>query len=84
MRYLAAPDQNFVLTNELLKDSRDDNRYYREVLEVAEQRCSRLLPVLLRCDAEELLRRVALPQRRERGKEVSPESLVLRMEEFAL
>jgi hypothetical protein len=50
------------------------HRTFRQIAEAAEGRGSLLVPVRLLCEAEELARRVAIPERRERLKSVNAEA----------
>jgi hypothetical protein len=65
---LAQPEASFIFTNELYEGKEVDRRFYDDVATLAAQRKALFVPVILRCDPEEVYRRVASPQRAERFK----------------
>lgn len=70
----AAPTVSHILTNHLGADPSDE-RFLRRIRGLAEQRRARFLPVWLDCPADELARRVVLPDRLERQKMRDPDDL---------
>jgi AAA domain len=68
---VAQPEASFLFTNVLYEGKPMDRRWYEDVALLATQRQSRFVPVILRCDPEELSRRVASPERAARFKETS-------------
>jgi hypothetical protein len=73
MRYLAKPDRNFVLTNELVAGDEEDEQVFHEVRALATARGAAFLPVRLLIAPEELARRVVSPQRQALLKSRNPE-----------
>jgi deoxyadenosine/deoxycytidine kinase len=74
IEHVSPRDWNFVFTNELTEDGDGSSlMLYSQILEVAEARGARFVPVHLRCDLEEHLSRVVRPERRERMKGVDPD-----------
>jgi hypothetical protein len=71
IRFLSPPNWNFIFTNDLSEDS-GSHKLFDDVANVAEARAARLVPVLLRCELDEYLRRVVRPERRERLKGINP------------
>jgi dihydroorotase-like cyclic amidohydrolase len=65
---LAQPDASFIFTNELYEGKVMDRRLYEDVATLAAQRKALFVPVILRCEPEELYRRVASPERALRFK----------------
>ena len=59
---IAPPEFSYVLTN-ALKDDPVDRQWYDRVLLLAARRNARFLPVQLRCDEAEHLRRIDTPER---------------------
>lgn len=68
---VAQPEASFIFTNVLYEGKPMDRRWYEDVALLASQRQARFVPVILRCDPEELSRRVASPERAARFKETS-------------
>jgi len=68
---LAQPEASFIFTNELYEGKPMDRRWYEDVALLATKRQARLLPVILRCELEEVCRRVTSPERAVRFKERS-------------
>jgi hypothetical protein len=62
------------LTNVLLDDD-GDRALFEQVRDLAEQRASLFVPVVLQCDRGEHLKRVAAPGRAELYKDAQPSSL---------
>lgn len=69
-----APSVNFIFTHAGIQGDERSRRTFRQIADAAEQRGSLLVPVRLVCEAEELARRVAMPERRERLKSVNAEA----------
>jgi hypothetical protein len=65
---LAQPETSFIFTNELYEGKVMDRRFYEGVATLAAQRKALFVPVILRCEPEELYRRVASPERALRFK----------------
>ena len=66
---LAPPEASFLLTNELFEGKSVDRRWYEDVAILATRRQARLVPVILRCDPEEVCRLIPrVAQRAEPGK----------------
>jgi hypothetical protein len=59
---------SLILSNHLAEGDKDDAEIYRQIESLAMARGSHLVPVRLLCEAEELYRRIAMPQRAERYK----------------
>jgi len=72
IRDLAKPGRVFVLTNVLLENDEDDALWFEDVVKLARDRNSLLLPVRLTITPEELSRRVVSPGRAEQFKEIDP------------
>ena len=68
---VAHPEASFLFTNVLYEGKPIDRRWYEDVALLATKRQARFVPVILRCDPEELSRRVASPERAVRFKETS-------------
>jgi hypothetical protein len=68
---LAPPEASFIFTNELYEGKPMDRRWYEDVTILATRRQTRLVPVILRCDPEEVCRRVTSPERALRFKDRS-------------
>jgi hypothetical protein len=69
-----APSASFIFTHAGIQGDERSRRTFRQIADAAEQRGSLLVPVRLVCEAEELARRVAMPERRERLKSVNAEA----------
>ena len=67
------PDWSFVFTH-AASDDPSDAGTCREILSAAERRGAKVIVARLRCDADELARRVLSPERRSRMKEMDPEA----------
>jgi predicted kinase len=65
---------SYVLTN-VLDDTEEDRAVYDRVKRIAARRGSTFLPVLLRCERDEQLRRVTSPERIARFKIADPEKV---------
>ena len=73
IEHVSPKDWSFMFTNELTEDPDGSSlNLYSQVLQVAETRGSRFVPVRLLCDLEEHVSRVVRPERRERMKGVDP------------
>lgn len=70
---LSPPDWSFVFTHVAL-DHPDDIAVYHAIRETAARRCARFQPIHLKCDVDELSRRIASPERRALLKDVSPDN----------
>ena len=68
---LAQPEASFIFTNVLYEGKPMDRRWYEDVAILATQRKALLVPVILRCEPEEVCRRVTSPERAVRLKERS-------------
>jgi hypothetical protein len=68
---LAQPEASFLFTNELYEGKPMDRRWYEDVAILATKRQAMLVPVILRCEPEEVYRRVISPERAVRFKETS-------------
>ena len=68
---LSPRDWSFVFT---IADEPGELAFYDDIVGVARCRDSRFVPVHLCCETEELCRRIVLPGRRERLKDVSAEN----------
>ncbi|WP_421725813.1 AAA family ATPase [Bauldia sp.] len=68
---LSPADWSFVFTHVAL-DHPDDIAVYHAIRRTAERRDARFLPVRLTCDLDELIRRIAMPERRALLKDISP------------
>lgn len=68
---LAPPDASFIFTNELYEGKPMDRRWYEDIALLATRRQAKLVPVILRCEPEELYRRLTSPERALRFKDTS-------------
>lgn len=68
---LAQPEASFLFTNELYEGKSMDRRWYEDVAILATKRNALLVPVILRCEPEEIYRRVSSPERAVRFKETN-------------
>jgi len=68
------PSANFIFTHAGIHGDERSHRTFRQIADAAQRRGSLLVPVRLLCEAEELARRVAMPERRERLKSVNAEA----------
>jgi len=69
---LAPPQRSFVFTNSAMAGDASGERSLARVRTLARSRNSTYVPVVLRCDRDELLRRVANEDRRAHGKWIVP------------
>jgi predicted kinase len=60
---LAQPEASFIFTNVLLDRDLDDHLLYQDIENLADKRYALFVPVILRCEQEELCRRVTSPER---------------------
>lgn len=81
--HVAPRSFSYVLTNVLLDDD-GDRDLFEQVRDLAAQRTSLFVPVVLRCRKEEHLKRVAAPGRAEHYKDAQPSSLEKLMQERSL
>ncbi|HLI88105.1 MAG TPA: hypothetical protein VKV37_05405 [Ktedonobacteraceae bacterium] len=65
---LAPPQASYIFTNELYEGKAMDRRWYEDVATLATKRQATFVPVILRCEPEELFRRVTSPERAVRLK----------------
>jgi hypothetical protein len=65
---LAQPEANFILTNELYEEKSADRLLYEDIAALTAKREGLFVPVILRCEAEELYRRVTSLERAARFK----------------
>jgi hypothetical protein len=72
--HVAPKASSFVLTNVLLDDD-GDKALFEQVGNLADQRGSLFVPVILQCEEREHLKRVTAPGRAENYKDVQPSSL---------
>lgn len=70
---LSPPDWNFVFTH-AFTGTPQDYEMAEQIFAVADRRSADILVVRLTCSPEELVKRVTMPQRQLRFKEVDPES----------
>lgn len=70
---LAQPEASFLFTNELFEGQSVDRLLFEDVTILATKRKALFVPVILRCEPEELYRRVASPERAIRFKLRNPE-----------
>ena len=72
---LSPPDWSFVLTNVPVADEAADIALMERVRRLASARSSAYVPVEVRCETQELLRRVPLPDRRANMKWTDPDGV---------
>lgn len=65
---LAQPETSFIFTNELYEGKQADRLLYEDIATLTAKRKGSFVPVILRCEPEELYRRVASPERAMRFK----------------
>jgi len=65
---MAQPEASFLFTNELYEGKPMDRRWYEDIAILAAKRKALLVPAILRCEPEELYRRVTSPERAIRFK----------------
>jgi hypothetical protein len=75
IRDLSPPDWSFVFTNVLIEGNPSHARVPDQLAALAEARGSRYVPVRLRCDDDELLRRVVHPDRHGTHKWIDGEAV---------
>jgi DUF438 domain-containing protein len=71
---LAPPSWNFIFTHDGWEGLAEDQAIYELVRGTAARRNSLFVPVRLLCDEEELVRRVASPERKRELKSIDPEA----------
>ena len=81
--HVAPRHTSFVLTNVLL-DGRGDRTLFNRVKELAEERSSLFVPVILNCEEEVLCRRIVSPGRVENMKLTKISSVIKLMQEQPL
>lgn len=74
IRDLSPAGMSFIFTSELRQNNPADYVAFAEVRKLANARGSLFVPIRLVCDVEELCRRIVSPDRRERLKDINPES----------
>lgn len=72
--HISAPDTSFVLTNALTDQGGVDRGWYERVQKGAEERNAVFIPVRLSCSIEEMERRIVMPDRKARMKDINPGS----------
>lgn len=72
---LSPPDWSFVFTNHLLDGKGSGQQAVDNLRSLAGSRGSTYLPVSMRCDLDQLLRRVPNPDRREHLKWINPDAV---------
>jgi hypothetical protein len=77
---LAPPDRSFVFTNSVMVDDVSGLRSLERVRRLADARNSTYVPVALRCEREELLRRVPSEDRRRHGKWLVPSEVAAQLD----
>jgi hypothetical protein len=77
---LAPPERIFVFTNSAMVGVASGMRSLARVRRLAEARNSTYVPVVLRCDRDELLRRVPSADRRAHGKWIEPVEVATHMD----
>lgn len=75
IRDISPTHSSFIFTNVLFDNSAADVAYFTDIVELAQQRRAKFIPVRLLCSEDELCRRVVSPERIERFKTVSAESV---------
>lgn len=79
IQFLSPRDWNFIFTNDLTEDA-GSHQLFDDVVKVVTSRKGTLIPVLLECNLEQYLERVAQPQRRERKKSINTKEAQIRFE----
>jgi shikimate kinase len=77
IQFLSPKEWNFIFTNDLSEDS-GSHQLFDDVVKIVTSRKGTLIPVLLECDLEQYLRRVAQPERRERMKSINTKEAQIR------
>jgi hypothetical protein len=72
---LSPREWSFVFTNVLTEGVRGDRDVVGRLIELAARRQSRYVPVRLACSKEEFVRRVTLPDRKQRHKCIDPDGV---------
>jgi hypothetical protein len=75
IRTLSPPDWSFVFTNVLFAGDPGDEAAPGQLAQLAEDRGAVFVPVVLRCEVDELVRRVTSPERRHRMKWVDADGV---------
>lgn len=75
IRNLAPREVSFVFTIVLLGNDARDIAFFDEAVEIARERESLFVPVLLRCETPELMQRAANESRQERMKLIDPAAI---------
>ena len=71
IKELSPKEWSFIFTNGLVHGDPESKGLYQNIVQVAEHRNSRLVPVRLLCEGEELARRIVSADRRERMKDTN-------------
>ncbi|MFD1984874.1 chloramphenicol phosphotransferase [Mesorhizobium newzealandense] len=71
---LCDPSANFIFTHAGIQENTRSLASYEQMKDAAERRSALFVPVRLLCTEAELIRRVALPSRRDRLKSIDPEA----------
>lgn len=83
VKSIAPPHLSYVFTNVIIGENEKELAIFKEFVAMADARGSRFVPVLLRCQTEELVRRVVSPARQARMKLVNPVEATRFNEEMA-
>ena len=81
---LSSSDENFVITNFLSQEDKDDHRIYEETLVMAEKRNAFFVPVRLVCDLPELQKRIVQNDRRARMKMTDPDKIAVHYQNYTV
>lgn len=81
---LGKPESSFIFTNQLYAGNPVDRRWYEDVEKLATKRNALFVPVILRCELEELCRRVTSPERALRLKEIVAEKTRKKIRKYTL
>lgn len=75
IQILSPPEFSFVFTNCLYDNVDGDRDTYIEIKELSEKRGALFIPVVLQCDAGQAKLRIISPDRKERMKDINPDSV---------
>ncbi len=81
---ISPADYNFVLTNCLFNENKDDCDWFREVESGAAQKNSVFVPVRLTISVKENERRIVSPDRAERLKDINPQAPASNVKKFTI
>ncbi len=76
MTEMSPPEYSFVLTN-VLFESDEDREHYADIEGMAKARKALFIPVRLLCSVEENKKRIVMPDRAARFKEINPEAAAM-------